>query len=158
MTVPVVEGCEWWSFDAVQERMLEAWGYMGRMPDGEAAWLRACSRSSMPAIVRSARAGDTLETRTGRPGLRSAQVDLVERVLTGEGAWIEWVVPRDRSLVATVLRMSGRRTGVEWRDVAESEGGSVGAEALRKRYSRAITGIVVRLNRTRAARDLLINR
>lgn len=158
MTVPAMEGCDWWSFDAVQGRMLEAWRYMARMPDGEAAWLRACSRSSMPAIVRSARAGDTLETRTGRPGLRSAQVDLVERVLTGEGAWIEWVVPRDRSLVATVLRMSGRRTGVDWLDVAESEGGLVGAEALRKRYSRALTGIAVRLNRSRDALDLIIYR
>jgi hypothetical protein len=155
MTVPKAEGSDWWSFDAVQERMLEAWSYMMRMPDGEAAWMRAGGRSSMPAVVRSVRAGDILETRAGRPGLRSAQVDLVERLLTGEGAWIEWVVPRDRPLVARVLRMAGRKTGVDWIDVAESEGGQVSAEALRKRYSRAITGIAIRLNRGRIALDLL---
>lgn len=156
MTVPGVEGSPYWSFEAVQDRLAEAFGYLMRMPDGEASWLRACDRSSMPPIVRDARRGDTLETRTGRPGLRSAQVDLVERVFTGEGAWIEWVVPRDRSLIATVIRMRGRKTGFEWREVAESEGGLVGADALRKRYSRAVTGIAVRLNRRCDARHLLV--
>ncbi|MGE6693336.1 hypothetical protein ACQKE8_12935 [Sphingobium limneticum] len=155
MTVPVVEGSNWWTFQAVEERMEEAWRYLMRMPDGEAAWLRSCSRSSMPAIMREARKGDTLETRPGRTGLRSAQVDLVELLLTGPEAWINWVVPRDRSLVATVLRLRGRKVGFDWRDVADSEGGLVGAEALRKRYSRAMTGIAVRLNGSRSALHLL---
>jgi len=155
MTVPAAEGSNWWTFQAVEERLAEAWGYLLRMPDGEAAWLRACDRSSMPKFVREVRAGDWIETRAGRPGLRTAQVDLVERLLTGSDAWIEWVVPRDRSLVATVLRLRGRKVGFDWRDVADSEGALVGAEALRKRYSRALTGIATRLNRTGAARDLL---
>ncbi|WP_340265422.1 hypothetical protein [Sphingobium mellinum] len=155
MTVPVVEGSQFWTFEAVQERMVEAWGYLIRMPDGEASWLRACSRSSMPAVIRDVRKGDWMETRPGRPGLRSAQVDLVERLLTGDGAWIEWVVPRDRSLIATVLRLRSRKVGFDWRDVAESEGVMIGAEALRKRYSRAITGIAQRLNRNGSSHDLL---
>ncbi|MDF0540797.1 hypothetical protein PX699_00445 [Sphingobium sp. H39-3-25] len=148
MMVPGVEGSVFWTFEAVEERMIEAWGYMMRLPDAERGWLAAASRSSMPAIVRHNAFGDYFETSTGRPGLRAAQVTMVEAVFTGEGAWIDWVFARDRPLIATVMKVKLRQHGggFAWADVAQAGGGGVQPDALRMRYNRAITRIAAKAN------------
>lgn len=145
MTVPVVEG---WTFDLVEEQMLEAWGYLMRLPDRERGWLASCARSSMPTVVRSVREGDYFEDAPGRPGLRANQVDLVDRALTGTAAWIMWVVERDRSLVAVVLQAKSARLvgGFTWGLVASWYGWGGHSDALRKRYSRAVGRIAAKLN------------
>lgn len=155
MAVPAMEGEQEggsWTFDLVEEKLLEAWGYLMRMPDAERAWLKSCERSAMPAVLRSARAGDYLETRPARAGLRSVEVDLVDQVLIGDAAWIEWVMERDRPLVAAVMRVMGRaRSGFGWSDVAAEMQWVAGPDALRMRYSRAVTRIAVKLDASKVA-------
>lgn len=132
--------------------MIEAWGFLMRMPDRERGWLASCSRSSMPAVVRDWRV-DYFEPAPGRRGLRSHEVTLVERALIGEGAWIEWVPTRDRELVATVLTVKGWHVsgGFAWSDVAEEMDWAAGPDALRKRYSRAVGRIAAKLDASKVA-------
>jgi hypothetical protein len=149
--VPAVEGSGegmFWTFETVEERMIEAWGYMMRLPDAERGWLSSASRSSMPAVVRHNAFGDYFEAAPGRPGLRAAQVTMVESVFTGEGAWIDWVFERDRPLIAAVITVKLRRHGggFGWPDVAHVMGASVQPDALRMRYNRAITRIAAKAN------------
>lgn len=151
--VPTVEGSDYWTFALVEEKMIEAWGFLMRMPDRERGWLASCARSSMPAVVRSNRDGDYFETQQGRPGLRAHEVTLVERALIGEGAWIEWVPTRDRELVATVLTVKGWHLsgGFHWSDVADEMDWAAGPDALRKRYSRAVGRIAAKLDASNVA-------
>lgn len=151
--VPTVEGSDFWTFALVEEKMIEAWGFLMRLPDRERGWMASSARSSMPAVVRSNRDGDYFETQQGRPGLRSHEVTLVERALIGEGAWIEWVPTRDRELVATVLTVKGWHVsgGFAWSDVAEEMAWVAGPDALRMRYNRAVSRIAARLDKGRVA-------
>lgn len=151
--VPTMEGSDYWTFALVEEKLIEAWGFLQRMPDRERAWLASCSRSSMPAVVRSVREGDYFEATKGRPGLRTHEVTLVERALIGEGAWIEWVATRDRELVATVLMVKGWHVsgGFHWSDVADEMDWEAGPDALRKRYSRAVGRIAAKLDASKVA-------
>lgn len=150
--VPTMEGSVYWTFALVEEKMIEAWGFLMRMPDRERGWLASCARSSMPAIVRDGQV-DYFEPTPGRRGLRSHEVTLVERALIGEGAWIEWVPTRDRELVATVLTVKGWHVsgGFAWSDVAEEMDWAAGPDALRKRYSRAVTRIATKLDASKVA-------
>lgn len=143
--VPPEEG---WTFERVEEALVEAWGFLMRMPDVERDWLNSCAKSSMPKIVRSIGEGDYFEDAPGRRGLRTGEVDLVNRVFLGQGAWIEWVQLRDRKLVAAVMRCMGVRRvgGFAWSDVAQIMGWSAGPDALRKRYDRAVHRIAVHLS------------
>lgn len=146
--VPQMEGSASWTFALVEEAMVEAWGYLRRMPDAERAWLKSCERSAMPVPVRDARAGDWIDTVQGRRGLMAREVDLVDRVFLGEGAWIEWVMPRDKVLVAAVMQVmtANRGGGFGWSDVAGVMGWVAGPNALRMRYDRAVARVAGRLN------------
>lgn len=150
----IKEAIEGWTFALVEEKMIEAWGFLMRMPDRERGWLASCERSSMPAIVRETRLGDQkdYDEAPRRPGLRSAEVDIVERVLTDADAWIMWVPERDRGLVAIVLRaMSARLVGgFSWGVVATWYGWGGHSDVLRKRYGRAIARIAAKLDMARA--------
>lgn len=144
---------DYWTFDLVEEKMVEAWGFLMRLPDRERGWMASCSRSSLPAVVRTVRDGDYLETTNGRPGLRTHEVTLVDRALIGEGAWIEWVPTRDRELVATVLTVKGWHVagGFTWSDVAEEMDWAAGPDALRMRYNRAVSRIAAKLDKAKVA-------
>ncbi|CAN5336665.1 hypothetical protein BH10PSE12_BH10PSE12_02850 [soil metagenome] len=150
MTVPVMEGCEYWTFDLVEERLIEAWTFLMRMPDPEWSWLRSCERSGMPDIIRETRAGDEkdYDEAPRRPGLRTAEVNLVEQVLTGEAAWIMWVPERDRGLMAVALQAKGSHLvgGFTWGLVARRYGWGGHHDALRMRYNRAVSRIAGKLD------------
>ena len=133
------------TFTLVEDRLIEAWGFLHRLPDREAGWTRL--RSFWPEVQRHTWWGDypDMETDAPRrlPGLRTAEVDRMEEALD----WLRHVEPRDRKLIALVLRQLQREEDARpsWVDVAtdwrREVGDPVMADALRKRYDRAIMSI-----------------
>jgi hypothetical protein len=143
------------SFADVQERLVEAWGFLRRMPDREAAWINGAGVSSLWRQVRLSRQelwqlyqfnGDDYDPDVlPRPQpLRAAEVDRMWSTL----AWVEWVPERDRRLLGAALaRLDRGDAQVPWRDLAGRLGWGGHPDALRKRYDRAIARIAARVNR-----------
>ncbi|MDE0880012.1 MAG: DUF6362 family protein [Sphingomonas bacterium] len=149
------------TFDGVVERLVEAWGFMRRLPDPEARWLKEPQASSIYARGRLTEAD--IWTRFGwqagvfdedarprLPGLRAGEVDRMEEAF----GWVEWVEPRDRKLVGLVLQIMDRgdEAQVPWRRIAGRLGWGGHPDTLAKRWSRAVTRIAARL--TREGRDV----
>lgn len=134
------------TFGLVQERLVEAWGYLMRMPDRERGWQRI--GAVWPDISRTRRDYEGWDPKLDRdvaprkPGLRTVEVDRMEEAL----GWIGAVKERDRKLLGVVLGQLQRADEPEWHFVAVDCGREVSADAYRKRYGRAITGICERLN------------
>jgi hypothetical protein len=142
-----------WTFDDVEERLIEAWGFLRRMPDREAGWLRPSIMSlwqqvSMTAEERAAAYqidGDDYDRDVlpRPPGLRSVEVDRMEEALN----WLRHVPERDRRLVGFAIeRLERGEARVPWRDLMRPMGVVRGEHGLRKRYSRAIAAIAGALN------------
>lgn len=142
------------TFDAVEARLVEAWGFLRRMPDPEAAWLRSpgastiyargqLSRQELWAAYQIDSADYDRDQLPKLPGLRSAEVDRMEETL----GWLEWVEPRDRRLVGVVLAQLDRgETRPSWQAARTKLGGGIEPDTLRKRYGRALNAIAVRLS------------
>lgn len=131
------------TFDDVEGALMDAMEYLGRMPDRERGWLSAASRSSMPEVIRATWLGDYGDgdavPRGG--GLSRADVEHVERWLTGERAFVLAVPAAHRRLVGLVLRhkREAEGGGFAWADVWRVFGDrTVTSDALRMRYERAI--------------------
>jgi hypothetical protein len=136
------------SFDEVEAALMDAMEYLARMPDRERGWLSAAQRSSMPEIIRATWLGDygDGEAVPRGAGLSRANVQHVERWLTGERALVLAVPAAHRRLVGLVLRHKREHEGggFAWSDVWRVFGdASVTSDALRKRYERSI-GMVAR--------------
>lgn len=140
------EGSAAVTFDWVEERLVEAWGFMRRMPDAEAGWMRDAKASSIYGRGRMTRqelwalyqidSDDYDRDAVGRlPGLRTAEVDRMEEAL----GWIEHVEPRDRKLIGVVLAQLERgEARPMWRAAAAKLGWGGHPDTLAKRYSRGI--------------------
>lgn len=134
---------EFWTFDAVEARLVEAWGFLGRMPDREAAWLRGGVSSIYRSIVREWNDYWQTDDKPVRLGLRSAEVDRMNEAL----GWLDHVRPADRKLVGFVLQALARGySDPPWRGLCRPMGWGGHSDALRKRYSRSITRIAHVLN------------
>lgn len=137
---------EFATFELVEERLVEAWGYLLRMPDRERGFHRVAA--SWPDMRRHTAFGDygdmDADARPKKPGLRTAEVDSMEEAL----GWVEWVPERHRSLIGLVLGMLQRIDDPDWIWIADRiDGGrGPGPDACRMRYNRAITRICERLN------------
>ena len=147
------------TFDMVVERLLEAWGFLRRMPDRESSWLRSPGVTSLyrrePQTIRDvwrewgyevavevAKAAAAVPP--SLPGLRSAEVDRMNEAL----GWIEWVEPRDRRLVGMVLAQLDRGAArPDWGSLVVDLASDVGPDALRKRFGRAVSRIAFKANR-----------
>jgi hypothetical protein len=131
------------SFAMVEERLVEAWGFMLRLPDRERGWHRL--KASWPDMRRHNAFGDygdmDAEAWPSMPGLRTAEVDRMDEAL----GWVDWVPEQHRALIGVVLGMLQRIDEPDWVWVAGVIGG-VKADACRMRYSRAITRICERLS------------
>lgn len=143
------------TFEGVQERLVEAWGFLRRMPDREAGWLMDARASSIYQQGQLSRhelwelyqidgteydrdASPTL------PGLRSVEVDRMDQAL----GWMAWVDARDRKLVGIILSQLERGASrPAWASAAKVLGSTVEPDTLRKRYARAITTIAAKLDR-----------
>ncbi|GEM_PF-1034175 len=132
------------TFALVEERLVEAWGYLLRMPDRERGFHRVAA--SWPDVRRHTAFGDygdmDADARPKKPGLRTAEVDSMEEAL----GWVEWVPERHRALIGLVLGMLQRIDDPDWVWVASRLDGRPQPDACRMRYNRAITRICERLN------------
>lgn len=129
---------DFWTFAAVEERLVEAWEFLGRMPDREAGWLKVGVSSIYRAIVREWNDYWQTDDKPVRLGLRTAEVDRMNEALD----WLEHVRPADRKLVGFVLQALARgHADPPWGGLCRPMGWGGHPDALRKRYSRAITRI-----------------
>lgn len=151
-----IDGSVVYTFDFVVERLVEAFGFLMRMPDPEARFMRSGDRVS--AIYERGKLTEAdvwtkfgwlagvfdEDARPSLPGLRSAEVDMMEATL----AWIEWVEPRDRKLVAIVLKQLHQgEARPSWHDAARKLDNRVQPDTLRKRFDRAINRIAVKVTK-----------
>ena len=133
------------TFDAVQERLVEAMITCWRHPDRERGWQRV--RSTWPEILREIHAGD-YDARGGdgtssdvalRPASQTrAEVAEMEEAF----GWTAVLSGEDRKLVGLVISVLARgRREVSWRALLKPMGRTRGADGLRARYGRALNAI-----------------
>jgi len=160
---------DYWTFDAVEERLIDAMLLWKRSPGGgkwpfagDAPWhlmsrktrtAEALTRGKLkPAeeaevVARLLREEDDRETAQwqGRDRPRPLTRDEVDR-RDEATEWLGFVPNADRKLVIMALteKASGRK--VSWMRLKPLLGVAFGADGLRKRYSRAISGIARALN------------
>ncbi len=141
---------EFWTFDMVQERLVEAMITCWRHPDRERGWQRV--RSAWPDILREVSAGD-YDARGA--DLASSDVEIrpasLTRIEVGEMeeafGWTDMLALDDRKLVGMVVtELAKGQREVKWRRLLVRMGLQRGAEGLRKRYGRAINAICVAKN------------
>ena len=142
------------TFDSVEERLVEAWGFLRRMPDREAGWLKdvrassiyergQLSRQELWALYQLDSDDYDSDARPRMPGLRSVEVDRMDQAL----GWIGWVDSRDRKLVGIILgQLHSGASRPAWKSAAKAIGWAGHTDTLAKRYSRAITRIAVKLD------------
>lgn len=135
-------GETFWSFALVEERLIEAWRFLQRLPDREAGWLRTHVMSLWREVVPD-RLERFEEAAPVRLGLRSREVDRMEETL----AWLDHTRPVDRRLIGFVLRyLAMDQAHPEWLTIRTQMGWDGTPDALRKRYNRSITRIAHALN------------
>lgn len=143
-----------WTFDIVEERLVEAALLWRRAPDKTAHWHQV--RAYWPEMQRHERFGD-YDARGGDG--TSSDVKLKPAMLAREemsrmeeaSAWIgEHVPERDRRLVCLVLMIKAAGHRPQWIRLLKSMGMARGAEGLRKRYSRAVAAVAGELQKVRA--------
>lgn len=143
------------TFEGVQERLVEAWGFLRRMPDREAGWLMDARASSIYQRGQLSRhelwelyqidgTEYDRDASPSLPGLRSIEVDRMDQAL----GWIGWVDARDRKLVGIILGQLERGASrPAWSSAAKALACAVEPDTLPKRYSRAITRIAIKLDK-----------
>jgi hypothetical protein len=136
-----------WTFDAVEERLVEAMSCLWRLPDRERGWLGTATMSLWRQVKREW--GDYVDSseEPRKPGLTRREVADMEEAL----GWLGHVPAGDsRKIVGVALRYLARgESRVPWVDVLARAGGKGSGwttDGLRMRYSRAITMICNRLN------------
>ena len=139
-----------WTFDAVQERLIEAMLTCWRHPDRERGWLRL--RSKWPDVLREASAGDYDarggELTSSEVALKPASLTRLEQAEMEEAfGWTDALAPADRKLVGLVIGILARgQREVKWRALLRPMGLARGADGLRMRYGRAIAAIAAARN------------
>jgi hypothetical protein len=138
-----------WTFDMVEERLVEAMRYWWRSPDPERRFGLGGRISSLWRQVLEERAlidarGADGETPEPRP-LPLSRGDIARRDEASE--WLTHMPERDRHLVAVALGwLASGATQVPWRRIKHELGIKFGEDGLRKRYSRAIASVAAHLN------------
>ncbi|MDK8186710.1 hypothetical protein [Sphingomonas zeae] len=139
-----------WTFDMVQDRLVEAMVTCWRGGDRERAWLHV--RSAWPEIQRDRNAGDYDarggEASSSEVALRSASLTRVEVAEMEEAfAWVGRLSVVDRKVLAVAIGQlaSGKRE-VDWGRVLRKLDQATGRDGLRMRYARAIASICEVLN------------
>jgi hypothetical protein len=156
------EGCRkdappYWTFALVEERMVEAVGFLDRVSKGgrspyatDGPWALVIRNRDAGAQV-DGEVADWVEVDPDdavkpRGGLRSAEVDRMEQTLE----WIMLVQDRKgrlRPLVGMVLQQKQRGANqVDWAEVKRRLRSGDSHDVLRKSYSRAIGRIAAVLN------------
>jgi hypothetical protein len=138
-----------WTFEAVQDRLIEAMLLWRRAPDRERGWLHVKAYwpdiRRMPWWMTVSGEHDELEK---EPQLRPLPLTRADVAAMNEaGDWLALVPERDRKLVAlAVSALASGAKQVPWMELKRAMGVEFGAHGLRKRYSRALAGICTALN------------
>jgi hypothetical protein len=142
-TSAAADAPDFWSFAEVEERMIEAWQLLARMPDRERAWLNVRATDGPWDKVVPDRLGKYEEDAPVRLGLRTAEVDRMETVL----GWLRFARPADAKLIGLALRqLAHAQAHVDWGLVKKGMAWTGTPDALRMRYGRALTLICHSLN------------
>lgn len=142
---------DFWTFDMVQDRLVEAMIICWRNPDRERGWQTL--RSAWPDVLRELSAGD-YDARGGdltssEVALRPAALTRLEQAEMEEAfGWLDRVPTDDRKVIGLAIAKlaSGNHRTVPWRQLLRPMGLTRGSDGLRVRYGRAITSIANRLN------------
>ena len=139
-----------WTFAAVEERLVEAWDFLQRLPMGggssfakDGPWSQIMRDPLVDYVDR-----DEIREREarGRGGLRSIEVDRMNEAL----GWIDLVPAKGtlRRIVGVVIEQLARGgSQVDWREVKRRAADKNSPDALRKSYARCIATIAAALNR-----------
>jgi hypothetical protein len=157
----VVAYDDFWTFDAVEERLIEAMRLWWRSPGGgtwpfaaDAPWHLMTRRTRVEAgglkgreLQLHMQAEDADETRRWQGRERPGPLTRDEVGMRDEATeWLGFVPARDRKLVILVLVQKAAGRTVSWLKLKPLMGVEFGADGLRKRYSRAVSGVTQRLN------------
>ena len=132
---------DFYTFDMVQERLVEAVIMLWRLPDREKGWLRGVAKDGpwdqiMPECPDDADA----DVRQSMPGLTQVEIAEMEEAL----AWMAHVPDRDRRLVGlAIVQLARGGREISWRRLLGPMGLTLGTDGLRMRYGRAINAICV---------------
>ncbi|MPT48265.1 MAG: hypothetical protein E2598_07555 [Sphingobium sp.] len=137
-----------WTFDVVEERLIEAMHLWRRSPGGgrwpfasDGPWhlIQACAGDY------DARGGDGVSSDVPLRPLPLSAAQVARRDEASQ--WVgRYVADRDRRLVVQVLIIKAAGRTVSWVRLRRDMGVAVGAGGLGKRYSRAVTRICIALN------------
>lgn len=143
------------TWQEAEDTLTAAVEYLFALPDRERGFLAAGSRSGWPAIVRDLQA-DYPDDVPPSPQLTRRNVNLVERMLTGESPLANAIPERHRALVGRVIVMQRwpGPDGFGWDLVWRRMGGELfnqvrgmvlpaTSESMRKAYSRAIERLAI---------------
>lgn len=152
----IIEVEEGWTFGAVEERLVEAIGFLRRLPDQERGWLNGAGTMSLWRQA-SATLGMTAIEYVGYmhadrdvaprlPGLTVAQVGRMEEALE----WTTALPADDRRILGLGIgQLASGSSRISWDVVMRIMGKNRGKDGVRKRYSRAIAAIAGNLNSQR---------
>jgi hypothetical protein len=154
-----------WTFDAVEERLIEAMRLWWRSPGegrwpfaSDAPWHLMTRRTRVSIAVEGGLKGrelqlhmqaeDAEETRRWQGRERPGPLSREEVALRDETTeWLTFVSADSRKVVVAALaQRAAGRTNVDWRRVRAQLGAEIGTKGVYRRYSRAVAGIAERLN------------
>jgi len=141
-----------WTFDMVQERLVEAYGFLRRLPDPERRFLRVKTMSiwdqvSITAEMTAVERAEYLLYRAGdpprMPGLTRVEIGRMDEALR----WVEWIKPTVRTIMGRALeQLYHGNSRIAWGSMVADPTQPGSSEKLRKAYGRAIALICNTLN------------
>ena len=138
-----------YSFQEVQERLVDALLCWRRMPDRERGW--QWIKAYWPEMRRHNHFGDYADTEAVPRPLPLSREQIAEMEEASE--WMRFVPERDRQLVALALLQLARGVKqISWKAIRRAMNADVGTRGLGMRYSRALTAIARALSKTEVAR------
>ncbi|MES2494623.1 MAG: hypothetical protein V4618_00785 [Pseudomonadota bacterium] len=139
---------EYWTFEAVQERLVEAMTVLWRSGDRERGWLRGSTLPIWREVVAEVKDASPDDQAIVTCALTRAEVMRADEAMGWVAAWVP--TGDTRRIVGTVLTCLAASGGrVEWLLIWSRMGGQAGGwttDGLRMRYGRAITSVCQRLN------------
>lgn len=154
---------DFWTFDAVKERLIDAFELWRRSPGGgkwpfasDAPWHLMTRRTRLSAADYKAgrelqlhiQREDDEEARRRDGRERSGPLNREEVARRDEATeWLTWMAEDARRVVVLALtQLASGREAIDWKIVRKRLGTEVASNGMWKRYSRAITAVANRLN------------
>ena len=148
--LPPPDGSAYWEHGQVEAALVEALQHWHRMPGSGGSPFAADGPWHLIVPDWNDWGAHDREAPMPRIPLTRDQVTRMQTVST----WIMFVPERDRRLVVLAIRqLAAGAKRIDWIKIRKPMGVPLGADGLRKRYSRAITSICARLNGAPSAKS-----